>query len=70
MQTKFDEDGLPLATNHTGWNVEGFEGVYGWNIINDTPLDDKGDAKILCGQFQDKYPGSKFRVYEALTITR
>jgi hypothetical protein len=67
MQTKFDEDGLPLATNHAGWNVEGFEGRNGWNAVHDTPIEDKGDAKILLNHYQNKFPEREFRVYEALT---
>lgn len=66
MQTKFDEDGLPLATNHAGWNVECLEGRSGWKAVDD-PYNHKWIATILMNHYQDKYPDREFRVYEALT---
>lgn len=68
MKTKFDEDGLPLATNHEGWNVEGFEGIYGWNVINSQPFQSKYAAKVYMEYYTTNYPDREFRVYEALTI--
>jgi hypothetical protein len=68
MQTKFDEDGLPLATNHAGWDVQGYEGVWGWNSINDSPFESKAAAHIVKDHYQKKYPDGEFRVYEALEM--
>jgi hypothetical protein len=66
MQTQFDEDGLPLATNHAGWNVEKLT-EKGWVPTFAEPMESKSDAQDCMKLAKYLNPGQEYRVYEALT---
>ena len=50
------------ATNHTGWNVEMYDGSW-YPITNPTSLE---KAKRICKHWKAMDPTKEFRVYEAI----
>jgi hypothetical protein len=65
MNTVFNEENFPVATNHLGWNVERLTGD-GWKPIFDDPCESIKDAKSLKDYAEALNPKEEFRVYEAL----
>jgi hypothetical protein len=65
MTVVFDEDGLPLATNHLGWNVERLT-TDGWKPIHEDPIEVKSDARAVMELAQTISPKAEYRIYEAL----
>lgn len=62
---QFDEDGLSLATNHEGWDVQHLTDA-GWVAVNDEPIPSKRDARVLLVRCQTCWPQREHRVYEAV----
>lgn len=63
---KFDEDGLPMATNHAGWDVQVMT-YDGWETINHRAIESKSAAREWRDELLEINPGQEFRIYEALT---
>jgi hypothetical protein len=64
--TTFDEDGLPQATNHAGWDVQVLT-YAGWGTIHPEPFESKSDAKEVMAFAQEMNRHREYRIYEALT---
>jgi hypothetical protein len=61
---KNDETGLPLATNHAGWNVQVLA-EDGWSLMHPEPLE-MHEAEWLLNVLKTELPDNEFRRYEAL----
>lgn len=65
IRTRFDDDGLSIATNHEGWDVQHLTDS-GWRPVNDKPIESKADANTLLTAFQEGLLRAGIPVYEAV----
>jgi hypothetical protein len=65
LTTKFDSDGLPIAVNHSGWNIQQLSNN-GWRVLNCQPIACKNEARSLVDKYRHASPDKEYRVYEAL----